>query len=61
MRENLFRRDGTFQKSRRRSRIRSEQGSDNETTDPGAADDGRTDDEVAINQGWSSSRLCHLL
>ena len=52
IRENQFHhRDGTFQKSRRRSRLRSEQGSDNETTDPGAADDGRSDDEVTVNQG----------
>ena len=49
IRENHVHKDGAFQKSRRRSR--SEQGSDNETIDPGAAGDGRSDDEVIINQG----------
>ena len=49
IRENRVHKDGTFQKSRRRSR--SEQGSDNDAIDPGATDDGRSDDEVIINQG----------
>ena len=49
IRENHVHKDGSFQKSRRRSR--SEQGSDNETIDPGATDDGRSDDEVITKQG----------
>ena len=46
IRENHVHKDGSFQKS-----SRSEQGSDNETIDPGATDDGRSDDEVIIKQG----------